>query len=111
MTFKILNVTVSLELKIFARCKKHVSYFSSVYLNLIEVYVYTISLASKLLNCDGFFVMFDFLTHVKIDFNMSHRQKRPAKFIWSFETPLFILCKTSYPISSVYVPILAYYKL
>ena len=86
---------ISLELKIFARCKKHVSYFSSVYLNLIEIYLNTTCLASKLLNCDGFFVIFEFLTNIKFDFHMSHRQKRPVKFIWSFETPLFILYKTS----------------
>ena len=104
------SCVISLEFKIFAYCKKHVSYFSSVYLNLIEIYLYKISLASMLLNCDEFFTIFDFLTNVKIDFNMSHRQNRPVKFIWSFETPLFILYKTSCPSSSVYEPILAYYK-
>ena len=67
---KYFSCVISLELKIFASCKKHVSYFSSVYLNLIEI-----SLASKLLNCDKFFVIFDFLTYVKIYFHMSHRQK------------------------------------
>ena len=89
------SCVISLELKIFARCKKHVSYFSSVYLNLIEIYLYTKSLASKLLNCDRYFVIFDLLTNVQIDFHMSNRQKRPVKFNWSFETPLFILYKTS----------------
>ena len=104
------SCVVSLVLKIFARCKKHVSYFSSVYLHLIKIYPYTISLASKLLKCDQFFVIFNFLTNVKIDFHISHRQKHPVKYIWYFETPLFILYKTSCPISSVYGPILAYYK-
>ena len=93
----------------FARCKKHVSYFSSMYLNLIEICLYTISLVSKLLNFDGFFVIV-FLTNVRIDFHMFYGQKCPVKFIWSFETLLFILYKTSCPISSVYGPILAYYK-
>ena len=32
--------------------------------------MYTISLASKLLKCDEFFVIFDFLTNVKIDFHI-----------------------------------------
>ena len=86
------------------------SYLSSVYLNLIEIYLYTISLASKQLNFDRFFVIFDILTNVKIDFHMSHRQKCPVKFIWTFETPVFILYKTSCQISSVYGPILACYK-
>ena len=67
---------ISLVLKIFALCKKHVSYFSSVYLNLIEIYLYIISLASKLLKGDEFFVIFDILTNVKIDFHMSHRHSK-----------------------------------
>ena len=75
------SCVISLELKIFACCKKYVSFFSSVYLNLIEIYLYTISLASKQLNFDRFFVIFDILTNVKIDFHMSHRQKCPVKFI------------------------------
>ena len=108
--WKNFSCVILLVLKIFARCKKHVSYYSSVYLQLIEIYLYTISLASKLLKCDDVFVIFDFLTNVKIDFRMSYRQKRPVKYFWSFETPLFILYKTLCPISSVYGPTLAYYK-
>ena len=103
------SCVISLEFKIFARCEKHVSYLSSVYLNLIEIYLYTRSLESKLLNCDRFFVLFDFLTKVKIDFPI-HFHLRPVKFICSFETLLFILYKTLCPICSVYGPILAYYK-
>ena len=101
-----------ISIEIFECCIKHVSYFSKVYLHLIEIHLYTISLASKLLKCDDFFRhfrLFD-LTNVKTDFHMSHRQKRPVKYISSFETPLFILYETSCPISSVYGPILAYYK-
>ena len=104
------SCVISSVLKIFALCKKHVSYFSGVYRHLIETYLYTISLASKQLKCDESFVIFDFLTNVKIDFHMSHRQKCLAKQIWSFGTPLLILYKTSCPISSVFGPILAYYK-
>ena len=98
------------ELKIFARCKKHVSYFSSVYLYLIETDLYTISLASKLLKCYEFFVIFNFLVNVKIDVHISHRQKGIVKYIWSFETAQLILYKTSCPIGSVHGPIFAYYK-
>ena len=78
------SCVISLELKIFARCKKHVSYFSSVYLNLIEIYLYTLSLASKLLKCDGCSVIFEILTNVKIDFHMSHGQKTPSKIYLVF---------------------------
>ena len=93
---------ISSEIKIFARCKKQASYFSSVYLHLIKTDLYTISLASKLLKCDKFFVIFNFSMNVKFDFHISHRQKRPVKYIWSFETTLLILYNTSCPISSVY---------
>ena len=75
------SFVILLVLKIFTCCKKHVSYFSSVYLNLTGIYLFTISLASKLLKCDKFFVSFDFLTNVKIDFHMTHRQKCPVKYI------------------------------
>ena len=85
---------ISSELKILSRGKKHVSYFSSVYLHLIETSLCTTSLASKQLKCDGFFVVFDFSINVKIDFHISHRQNRPVKYIWSFETPLLILYQT-----------------
>ena len=104
------SCVILLVLEIFAHCKMHVSYFSCVYLNLIEIYLYIISLVSKLLKCDKLLVIFNFLTNVKIDFHMSRKQKRPVKYIWSFETPLFIHYKTSCPISSVYGPILAFYK-
>ena len=40
--------------------KKHVSYFSSMYLHIIETYLYTILLVSKLLKCNKFFVIFIF---------------------------------------------------
>ena len=104
------SCVISSELKIFACCKKHVSYCSSIYLYLIETDLYTISLASKLLKCYEFFVIFSFLMNVKIDVHISHRQKRPVNYIWSFETPLLILYNTSCPIRSVHGPILAYYK-
>ena len=102
------SCVISSELKIFARCKKYVSYFSSVYTHLIETDLYTISLASKLLKCGKCFVVFDFLMNVKIDVHISHRQKRIVKYIWSFEISLLILYKTSCPIGSVHEPKLAY---
>ena len=104
------SCVIASDLKIFPCCKKHVSYFSSMYLHLIETLLYTISLESKLLKCDKFFITFDFLMNVKIDFHISHRQKQPVKYIWSFETPLLILYKSSCPTSSMYGPTLAYYK-
>ena len=75
------SCVISSELKIFACCKKHMSYFSSGYLHLITPVLYTISLASKLLKCNEFFFIFDFLMNVKIGFHISHRQKRPVKYI------------------------------
>ena len=42
------SCTISSELKIFARCKKHELYFGSVYLYLEETDMYTISLAKML---------------------------------------------------------------
>ena len=106
------SCVISSEVKIFACCKKHMSYFSNIYLHLIETKLYrsTISLASKLLKCDECFVIFDISMNVKIDFHISHSQKRPVKYIKSFETPLLILYKTSCPISSVHEPIFAFYK-
>ena len=56
----------------FACCKKHISYFRNIYLHIIETDLYTISLASKLLKCDEFFVIFDILMNVKVDFHISH---------------------------------------
>ena len=105
------SCVISSELKIFAWCKKHVSYISSVYLYLTDPDLYTISLASKLLKCYKFFFIFDCLMNVKIDVHISHRQKCPIEYIWSFETPLkLILYKTLCPISSVHGPIMACYK-
>ena len=75
------SCVISSELKVFACYKKHLSYFNSIYLHLIETDVYTISLASKLLKCDESFVIFNFLMNVKIDFHISHRQKSPVKYI------------------------------
>ena len=81
-----------------------------LYLHIIETDLFTILLVSKLLEYDTFFVSFDFLMKVKSDFHISHRQKCPIVYIWSFETPLLTLYKTSCPISSEYGPILAYYE-
>ena len=81
IVLKQFQCVISSELKVFAWCKKHMSFDSSIYLHLIETDVYTISLASKLLKCDDFFVIFDFLMTVKINFHISHRQKRPVKYI------------------------------
>ena len=58
------SCVISSELKIFARCKKHVSYFTKVYLSSYRnrsVY----SMADKLLKSDKFL---SFLMTVKIDF-------------------------------------------
>ena len=57
---KYFSCGISSELKIFACCKKHVSYFSSVYLHLIESNLYTMSVMSKKLKCDNFFRYFLF---------------------------------------------------
>ena len=51
---KYLSGVISSELKIFVRCKKHVSYFSSVYLHHIETDLYT----RKQLKCDDFILSF-----------------------------------------------------
>ena len=82
---KYFSCVFSSELKTFACCKKRMSYFSSsIYLHLIKTDLYTISLASKLLKCDEFFVSFDFLINDKIDFHISHRQKTPSKIYLVF---------------------------
>ena len=47
---------ISLEIKILASCKNCMTHFSSVYVDLIETNLFTISLMSKLLNCDEFFI-------------------------------------------------------
>ena len=107
---KYFSCIISSELKIFARCKKNVLYFSSVHLHLIETNLYTISLARKLLRWNKCFAIFEFLMNVKFDFHNSCRQKCPVKYIWYLETSLSIIYKASCPISSVYGPILAYYK-
>ena len=109
IAMKYFSCIISSELKICAPCKNHVSYFNSVYLHLIETNLYTILLTSKQLKCDKFFVVFDFLMNVKIDFHISHRQTRQVKYSWCFETPLLILDQTSCPIRSVHGTILAYY--
>ena len=83
IVLKYFACVISSELKIFACCKKHTSYFSSGYLHLIKPDLYTISLASKQLKCNKIFVIMGFLTTVKIDFYMFLSQKRPVKYIWS----------------------------
>ena len=75
------SYVISSEMKIFARCKKHVLYFSSVYLYLIETDLYTISFASKLLKRYEFFVIFDILMNVRIDVHISDRHKSIVKCI------------------------------
>ena len=81
---KYFSCIISSELKIFVRCKKHVTYFSIVYLHFIETNLYTILLTSKQLKCDKFFFVFDFLMNVKINFRISHRQNRPVKIYLVF---------------------------
>ena len=66
IVLKHFSCVISSKLKIFACCKKHMSYFSSGYQHLIKPDLFTISLASKLLKCDEIFVILDFLMTVKI---------------------------------------------
>ena len=99
------SCVISLVLKIFARCEKHVSYFSSVQKSIFIQYRWTVS-CWKVTNVSSFSIFWWMSKLISIFL----RQKCPLKYIWSIETPLFILFKTSCPISSVYGPILAYYK-
>ena len=98
------------ELKIFARCKKHILYCSSMYLYLMETDLYAILLVSKLLKCTNFssFLIFWWMSKLMSIFLID--KKCPVKYIWSFETLLFILYETLCPISSLHGPILAYYE-
>ena len=50
------SCVISLEMKILACCKNCMMHFSSVYVELVETNLFTISLMSKLLNCDKFFI-------------------------------------------------------
>ena len=89
---------ISLELKLFARRKKHLSYFSAMYPHLI-VQKY-----------DEFLAIFEFLMNTKTDFRISLRQKRLVQYILLLETRLHVPCETSYLISSVSGQISANYK-
>ena len=81
IVLKHFSYVISSELKIFARCKKNILYFSSMHLRQTETDLYTISLASKLLKWNECFAIFEFLMNVKIDFHISRRQKCPVKYI------------------------------
>ena len=74
IVLKHFSCVISSELKIFARCEKHVLYFRSMHLRLIETDLYTISLAIKLLKGDECFAIFESLKNVKIDFHIFRRQ-------------------------------------
>ena len=60
IVLKYFSRVISIEMKILACCKNCMTHFSSVYVDLIETNLFTISLMNKLLNCDGFFIIFDF---------------------------------------------------